>query len=59
MTLVRSHTEVQLVQDLKPIDHPMRFCFANRACDRLKEDADFGKKKSSLQMKLILILAGM
>ena len=27
--------------------------------DLLTEDADFGKKKSSFQMKLILILAGM
>ena len=32
--------------------------FAKWACDRLTEDADFGKKKSSFQMKLILILAG-
>ena len=31
----------------------------NIATDRLIEDADFGKKKTSLQMKLILILAGM
>ena len=30
---------------MKPIDHPMRFRFAKRACDRLTEDADFGKKK--------------
>ena len=30
-----------------------------RACDRLTEDADFGKKKLFLQIKLILILAGM
>ena len=30
-----------------------------RSCDRLTEDADFGNKKSSFQMKLILILAGM
>ena len=29
------------------------------AYDRLTEDADFGKKKTSFQMKLILILAGM
>ena len=28
------------------------------ACDRLKEDTDFGKKKTSFQMKFILILAG-
>ena len=36
--------KVQLVQELKPIDHPMRFRFAKWACDRLTEDADFGKK---------------
>ena len=48
---------VQLVQKLKPINHPMRF--AKWACDRLTEDADFGKKKSSFQLKLILILADM
>ena len=30
----------------------------NIATDRLTEDADFGKKKSCFQMKLILILAG-
>ena len=36
--------KVQLVQELKPIDHLMRFRFAERACDRLTEDADFGKK---------------
>ena len=36
--------KVKLVQRLKPIDHPMRFRFAKLACDRLTEDADFGKK---------------
>ena len=51
--------KVQLVQELKPIDHPMRFRFANWACDRLTEDTHFGKKKSSFQMKFILNLAGM
>ena len=51
--------KVQLVQELKPIDHPMRFRIANWAWDRLTEDADFGKKKSSFQIKFILILAGM
>ena len=51
--------KVQLVQEWQPIDHPMRFRFAKWACDWLTEDADFGKKKSSLQVKLILILAGM
>ena len=50
--------KVQLVQELKPINHPMRFRFAKWACDQLTEDGDFGKK-SSFQMKLILILAGM
>ena len=50
--------KVQLVQELKPNDHPMRFRFSKWACDRLIEDAGFGKK-SSFQMKLILILAGM
>ena len=39
--------KVQLVQELKPI-HSMRFRFAKWACDRLTEDADFGKKKSHL-----------
>ena len=50
--------EVQLIQELNPIDHPMCFRFAKWACDRLTEDADFGKK-SSFQMKLYLILAAM
>ena len=36
--------KVQLVQALKPIDHPMRFRFAKWACDRLTEDPDFGIK---------------
>ena len=48
--------EVQVDQELRPIDHPMRFRFAKWTCDRLTEDADFGKKKI---VKLILILAGM
>ena len=39
--------KVQLVQELKPIKHPMRFRFAKWACGRLTKDADFGKKKSS------------
>ena len=51
--------KVQLVQKLKPIDHPMRFRFTKWICDRLTEDNDFGKKKSSLQLKLILTLADM
>ena len=42
--------KVQLAQQLKPIDHPMQYHFAKWACDRLTEDADFGKKKSSFQM---------
>ena len=36
--------KVQLVQQLKPTDHPMLFRFAKWACDRLREDADFAKK---------------
>ena len=36
--------KIQLVQELKAIDYPMRFRFANWACDRLTEDADFEKK---------------
>ena len=48
--------KVQLVQELMLIDHPLRFRFAKWACNRLTEDADFGKKKISFQMKLILIL---
>ena len=36
--------KVQLVEELKPIDHPMRFRFTKWACDRLTEDADYGKK---------------
>ena len=51
--------KVQLVQDLKPIDHTIRFHFSKWACNRLTEDADFDKKKSFFQMKLILILPGM
>ena len=51
--------KVQLVQDMKPIDHPMRFRFAKWACNRLTKDAEFGQKISPFQMKLILILAGM
>ena len=47
--------KVQLVQELKPIDHPVRIRFAKWACDRLTEDADFRKKKilnfSSLFLK--------
>ena len=37
--------KVELVQELKPIDHSMRFRFAKWAYDRLTEDVDFGKKK--------------
>ena len=47
--------KVQLVQELKPIDRV--FASLSGPCNRLTEDADFGKKeKSSFQMKLILIL---
>ena len=38
--------KVQLVQELKPIGHPMRFRFAKWASDRLTEDAGFGKKSN-------------
>ena len=34
----------QLVQELRPIGHTMRFRFAKWAFDRLTEDTDFGKK---------------
>ena len=37
--------KVQLVQELKPIDHQMCFRFAKWACNRQTEDTDFGKKK--------------
>ena len=33
-----------MFQELKPIDHPMRFRFAMWAYDRIREYADFGKK---------------
>ena len=36
--------KIKLVQELKPIDHPMPFRFVKWACDRFTEDADFGKK---------------
>ena len=36
--------KVKLVQELKPIDHPMRFRFAKWVCDRHTGDADFVKK---------------
>ena len=36
--------KVQFIQDLKPIDHPIPFRFAQWACDRLTEDVDFCKK---------------
>ena len=39
--------KVQLVQELKPIDHPMRFRFAKCAYDRFTEDVDFGKEKKN------------
>ena len=44
--------KLQLVQGLKPIDHPMCFRFAKWACDRLTEDADFGKKIHLLRWRL-------
>ena len=50
--------KVQWVQELKPVAQTIRFRFAKWACDRLTEDSDFDKKKSSFQMKLIFILPG-
>ena len=38
---------VQLVQELKPIDHPKRFRYTKWACDQLTEDADLDRKKIS------------
>ena len=58
LNILRRILHKDLGKELKPIDHPMRFPLAKWACDRLTEDVDFGKKKSSIQMKLILILAG-
>ena len=40
--------KVQLVQELKPIDYPMRFRFAKWAWNRLTQDTDFCKKKNHL-----------
>ena len=40
--------KVQLVQELKPIDHRMHFHFAKWACARHTEDADFDKKKKKI-----------
>ena len=37
--------KVQSIQTLNPIDHPMHFRYAKWACDRLTEEADFGRKK--------------
>ena len=36
--------KAQLVQELKPVDHPMRFRFAKWVCDRLTKNANLGKK---------------
>ena len=38
----------QLVQEMKPIGHPMRFRLAKWICDRLTDDGDFGKKKKKI-----------
>ena len=40
--------KVELVQELKPIGHPMRYPFAKWACDGLTKDVDFGKKKKNI-----------
>ena len=37
--------KVQLVQELKLIDHLMRFRFAKWVCNRFTEDVDCDKKK--------------
>ena len=50
--------KVQLVQELKPIDHKMSFRFAKQLCDRLTEDADFGKKKIIFSDKAHFDLGG-
>ena len=50
--------KVQLVQQLKPIDHPMRLRFAKWACDRLTEDDDFGKKKINFSDEAYFDLGG-
>ena len=39
--------KVQLVQELKGIDHPMRFRFSEWACGRPAEDAKFWAKTTS------------
>ena len=43
-SLKRILYKVQLIQESKSIDHPMRFHFAKWACDRLTKDANFRKK---------------
>ena len=50
--------KVQLVQELKPIDHPMRFRFAKWACNRITEDADFDKKKIIFSDEIDFYLGG-
>ena len=42
-------------ENIAAVAESVRFRFAKLACDRLTEDADFGKKSSSFQMKLIVI----
>ena len=51
--------KVQLIQELKPIDHSKRFCFAQVGLRSTCRRYRFWQKKSSFQMKLILIMAGM
>ena len=51
--------KVQLVQELKPIDHSMRFRCAQLCLRSAYRRCRFWQKKSSFQMKLISILAGM
>ena len=47
--LVMTSYKIQLVQELKPIHHPLCFRFAKWDCNRLPEDADFGKKKKNVR----------
>ena len=43
--LVLTPYKIQLFQELKPINHPMRFRLAKCACERLTEEANFDKNK--------------
>ena len=45
--------KVQLVQKLKPIDHPKRFRFAKWACYGLTENADFSFLRKTLKVNKV------